>query len=82
MCLAVPMEIKEILNTEFALARQGSTEIEVNISLLEDLKSGDYVIVHAGFAIETLDLEEAEGRIELFRQLEEQNSTGELADDA
>ena len=76
------MEIKAILNTESALARQGGTDMEVNISLLENPKPGDYVIVHAGFAIETLDLEEAEDRIELFRQMEEQNSTGEPADDA
>ena len=41
---------------------------EVNLSLV-DAKLGDFVIVHAGFAIETLDIEEADARIALFAEL-------------
>ncbi len=69
MCLAVPLEIKEVLDSERAVAIQGSAEMEINISLLENLEAGDFVIVHAGFAIETLDIPEAEARLDLFRQM-------------
>ena len=71
MCLAVPLQITTILDDERAMVQQGSTELEVNTSLLQEARAGDFVIVHAGFAIEVLDLEEAEERLELFRQLEE-----------
>jgi len=77
MCLAVPMEITKILDSGQAKARQGKNEIDIDVSLLEDPKPGDYVIIHAGFAIETLDLNEAEKRIDLFRQLDEQNQEAE-----
>ena len=81
MCLAVPMEIDTILDTSKAVVRQGKTSLEIDISLLQDPKPGDYVIVHAGFAIETLDLGEAEERLELFRQLEETQRSEVPSDD-
>lgn len=71
MCLAVPLQIETISNDSTAQVRQGSLLLDVDISLLESAAPGDYVIVHAGFAIETLDLEEAGERLDLFRQLEE-----------
>ena len=80
MCLAVPMEIKKIIDNSQATARQGNNEIAIDISLLQDPKPGDYVIIHAGFAIETLDLQEAEKRIDLFRQMDEYNQEYEQAD--
>jgi len=74
MCLAVPMEIVKVLPDNKAVARQGTTEVDIDVSLLENPRAGDYVIIHAGFAIETLDLQEAEERIDLFRQLDEDNA--------
>ena len=74
MCLAVPMEILKLQADNRAVARQGKTEVEIDVSLLENPKPGDYVIIHAGFAIETLDLQEAEERIDLFKALDEHNS--------
>ena len=71
MCLAVPLEISKIISDEKALVKQGDTTLEINISLLEKPKPGDFVIVHAGFGIEVLDLEEAHERLNLFRQMEE-----------
>jgi hydrogenase expression/formation protein HypC len=41
----------------------------VNLSLVENPRPGDYVIVHAGFAIEKLDVAEADERIAMFREL-------------
>ncbi|HUV07688.1 MAG TPA: HypC/HybG/HupF family hydrogenase formation chaperone [Spirochaetia bacterium] len=71
MCLAVPLEISRIVSEDKALVNLGDTTLEINISFLEDPKPGDYVIVHAGFAIQTLDLEEAQERLSLFREMEE-----------
>ena len=72
MCLAVPLEIDRLLDEERAVVMQADTELEINVSLISDPQPGDYVIVHAGFAIDKLDLEEAGERLELFRHLEEQ----------
>lgn len=70
MCLAVPMQINELRddNTRGVLDLDGLTH-EVDLSLIENPKIGDYVIVHAGFAIEKLDREEAEIRLQLFEEL-------------
>ena len=69
MCLAVPMRLIEI-----GSGNDGSAEIEgvtysVNLSFIEEPKVGEYVIVHAGFAIEKLDEVEANKRIELFKSI-------------
>ncbi len=71
MCLAVPMQISCLLEDDKALVKQGEIEIKISTSLLEKVEVGDYVIVHAGFGIDLLDLQEAEERLELFRQMKE-----------
>lgn len=71
MCLATPMKIEKIVDGRRALVSQGKVTIEVDVSLLHDPKPGDHVIVHAGFAIETLSLADAEERLALFRTLAE-----------
>ncbi len=58
MCLAVPSKIIEINDTVATVDVDGVTR-ETSILLLEDAKIGDYVIVHAGFAISKLDEESA-----------------------
>ena len=58
MCLAVPSKIIEINDTVATVDVDGVTR-EASILLLEDAKIGDYVIVHAGFAISKLDEESA-----------------------
>jgi hydrogenase expression/formation protein HypC len=71
MCLAVPMKIVKILDDGKALVKQDDLETEVDLTLIQDPKIGDYVIIHAGYAIDLLDLEEAEERLKLFRAMEE-----------
>jgi hydrogenase expression/formation protein HypC len=71
MCLATPMKLEKVIDGRRALVTQGSVTVEVDVSLLADPKVGDHVIIHAGFAIETLSLEEAEERLELFRKMAE-----------
>ena len=74
MCLAVPLQIESIKGNNTASVKQGSSLVDVDISLLENPSVGDFVIVHAGYAIEVLDLEEAEARLDLFNALESENA--------
>ena len=69
MCLAVPLRIVEKLSDYKATVEADGLSRMVDISLLESVAAGDYVIVHAGFAIEKLDPQEADARIELFSEL-------------
>ena len=70
VCLAMPLEIVSLLGGRRALVRQGQGTLEVDVSLLEGPRVGDRVLVHAGFALETLDDDEARARLALFRQVE------------
>jgi hydrogenase expression/formation protein HypC len=74
MCLAVPMKIAEIRENGSALVSRDGLEAEVDLALVENPRVGDYVIVHAGYAIEVLDLQEAQERLELFRAMGEMGS--------
>lgn len=58
MCLAIPMKIKKI-DGNIAIGEVFNVERNVDISLVPDIKIDDRVIVHAGFAIEKLDIKEA-----------------------
>jgi hydrogenase expression/formation protein HypC len=53
MCLAIPAKIIKI-NGQLAVVDFQGVQKEVNISLV-DVKAGDYVMIHAGFAIEKMD---------------------------
>ncbi len=71
MCLAVPAKI-ESLDGQTACCRVGQSETFVNAStmLLErEPVIGDYVIVHAGFALRILDLQEAEESLRYFLEI-------------
>ncbi len=72
MCLAVPMELLEIRDDGSGLAGLAGTTTACNLSLVPDAKLGDMLIVHAGFAIEILDIAEADKRIALFEQMGEE----------
>ena len=73
MCLAIPAKITAI-DGDYASVNMGGVEITVCISLVENLKIGDYVIVHAGFAIHVLDLGEAVQTLELFREFNDEHT--------
>jgi len=55
------------------IAEISDNKIEVRLDLLPDAKVGDYVIVHAGFAIQKLDEAEAEETLKLLREIAEQS---------
>lgn len=59
MCLAIPVQVTELLDAERALVSAGGVLREINTALVDDLKVGDYVILHVGFALSKLDEREA-----------------------
>ncbi len=59
MCLAIPVQITEILDGDRALASAGGIVREIGTALVDDLQVGDYVILHVGYALSKLDEEEA-----------------------
>jgi hydrogenase expression/formation protein HypC len=69
MCLAVPMKVLEVSGAR-AVVDLGGVRRTVSLDLLEDVKVGDYLIVHAGFAIEKLKPDEAQKTLDLFREME------------
>ena len=70
MCLGVPGKIIEIKG-KYAVANILGAEREISIELLEGVKPGDYVLIHAGCAIQIVDEEEAAATIGLFNELRE-----------
>jgi len=67
MCLGVPMQVIE-LKDDTAMVELGGVRREISMALVEDCAIGDYVLVHAGFAISKLDATDAEGTIGLLRE--------------
>ena len=68
MCLAVLAKIIKIENGMGTIDMEG-TQREVSLLLQEDAKVGDYVIVHAGFAIHIIDEEEARESLRTLREI-------------
>ncbi len=75
MCLAIPMKLVEITGSGVGKVDAGGEKADVSLAMAPDAKMGDYLIVHAGFAIEILDHEEAMIRLDLFRELAEATAT-------
>jgi hydrogenase expression/formation protein HypC len=69
MCLAIPAEVVQI-EDDMATVRVGDALRKASLILLEDgAELGDYVIVHAGFALHKLDPQEAQESLRLLREL-------------
>jgi hydrogenase expression/formation protein HypC len=71
MCVAIPMKIQELKENSLCVAEIGGVSREISLMMLPDAQVGDYIIVHAGFAIQKLDEAEALATIELFRELDD-----------
>ena len=75
MCLGIPGEVLSIEEDAQGLrqarVRFGSVVREVNLNLVPEAQVGEYVIVHAGFAISVIDAEEAQAVFRLLQEMEE-----------
>lgn len=69
MCLAVPAEIVELIEGEKAKVSVGGVQKLVSISLIEEAKVGDFVLIHVGHALSKIDPEEARKTLELFEEI-------------
>jgi len=68
MCLAVPMKLLKIDGVK-GTVEMGNVNYEVNLELIDKPEIGGYLIVHAGFAINRIDKEEAIITLDLFKQI-------------
>ena len=73
MCLAVPVEVVEIGENNIAIVDVGGAKSRASLDLVDGIEVGDYVLVHAGFAIEKIDEVEARKTMELIEELERLN---------
>jgi len=69
MCLAVPGKIIEVQDMLATVDISGVTR-KISLMLLPEAKVGEFVLIHAGFAIQTIDEEEVRKTLELFKELE------------
>lgn len=67
MCLGVPMQVKTIEN-EVAICEIDGVQRDASLMMLDDVKIGDYVLIHAGFAIEKIDDDEAQLTLKALRE--------------
>ena len=72
MCLAVPYKIVSKQGTK-AIANVFGIRKEIDIRVLDDVKVNDYVLVHAGFAIQKMNQEEAQETLKLLNELCQEN---------
>lgn len=72
MCLSIPAKVISIEGS-LAIVSVGGAEYESSIMLLEDVKVGDYVLIHTGFAIQKLNESEAQETFKLFDELKKIN---------
>ena len=73
MCLAIPgkvLEIEDAVQPRMGRVRFGGIQKRVCLEWIPDVKIGDYVIVHVGFAISKMDEGEALKTLELFREVD------------
>ena len=66
MCLAIPVEVRELLPGDMAKVSLDGVIKVVSTALVDDVKVGDYVVLHVGFALAKIDPEEAKRTLELL----------------
>ena len=69
MCLAIPAKVVQLREGDQALVDLAGVRKEISLALVEDVRPGDYVIVHVGYALQKLDTREAEKTLALFAGL-------------
>ena len=71
MCLAVPMQVLRV-SDDRAIAMVDGVEREIGTARVPDVQPGEYVIVHAGFAIQKLSAQEAQETLSMLQLLSEE----------
>jgi hydrogenase expression/formation protein HypC len=76
MCLSIPVRIVSVYEG-YATVSFGGNTVRAGLQLLENVKPGDYVLLHAGFAIQKLDPAEAEETLRLIDEMHDQGGDRE-----
>jgi len=66
MCLGVPMQVKTIVDN-LAVCEIDGVQREASLMMLDEVQVGDFVLIHAGFAIEKIDATEAQLTLDALR---------------
>lgn len=72
MCLSIPAKVEQIVG-DFARVTVGGANYQASLQMLDDVKVGDYVLLHTGFAIQKLSEEEAKESLEVFEDFKKLN---------
>lgn len=81
MCLAVPAEVIQ-LDGSFAHVDFGGIRRRIGMALVPEAKCGDYVLVHAGMAIQVIDIDEAQQTLQLIREVYQDLALSEPGEEA
>lgn len=73
MCLGVPGKILELKENGIAVVDVDGNQMEISIRLTPEVEPNQYVLIHAGFAMEIMDEEVAHETMRLIKELEESN---------
>jgi hydrogenase expression/formation protein HypC len=68
MCLGIPHEVVDVIDQDRCLIKMGGAPQHCFIGLVDDLKPGDWVVVHAGFAIDKISPEDAKANLLLLEK--------------
>lgn len=69
MCLAIPAEVLSISDAgDTARVSLGGVKKEISLALVQDVKVGDFVLIHVGYALNTISPEEAQKTLKLFAE--------------
>lgn len=69
MCVALPVRLVQVESLH-GVGELGGSTVKMRLDLLPEAQVGDYVLVHAGFAIQKVDEEEAEDTLRLLKAIE------------
>ncbi len=65
MCLSIPAKVEKI-EGEMAIVSVGGAKYNASLQMLDDVKIGDYILLHTGFAIQKVSEEDASGNHEII----------------
>lgn len=72
MCLSIPAKVESIKD-EMAVVSVGGAQYDASLQMVEDVKVGDYILLHTGFAIQKISEEEALETLKVCDEFEEFN---------
>jgi len=72
MCLSIPAKIDSI-DGEMAIVSVGNVTYKASLQLLDDVKVGDFILLHTGFAIQKISPEEAAETLKVFEEFNDLN---------